>query len=242
MKNFASENAVPEGMWHQGEAISLQVLSACSQEILTTIVPSNFKIISLHTGWGSEVRLPCRNLPLENRNPLRGLVCNMGPKGLSKVNKKGAYMISFFLFLSSCQWLKQPPTFGFDSPIRWLAKLLMPQWRLKLMFTFKSLTCSPFLAGFLFLVRFLDDSSVAAFSTLIIGTLSNAECKCSWIWVLEKSCSIMYTTWKERTFNYNNHFNVNCFTKPRFQPVLVLIVENNWRVFFLTQLNEVQLW
>lgn len=98
MKNFASENAVPEGMWHQGEAISLQVLSACYQEILTTIVPSNFKIISLHTGWGSEVRLPCRNLPLDNRNPLRGLVCNMGPKGLSKVSKMGAYMISFFYF------------------------------------------------------------------------------------------------------------------------------------------------
>ena len=101
MRNFAFENTVPEGMWPQGEGISLQVLSVCSQEILTIIVPSNSKIILLHTGWGSEVRLPCRNLPLDNRNPLRGLVCNMGPSGLSKLSKKGAYMISFFLFLSS---------------------------------------------------------------------------------------------------------------------------------------------
>jgi len=62
--------------------------------------------------------------------------------------------------------------------------------------TFTSHTCSGFLIDFLFLLRFLLESSMGVFSTLMIGILSNARCRCSWMWGLQKSCSITYTTWK----------------------------------------------
>lgn len=62
--------------------------------------------------------------------------------------------------------------------------------------TFTNHTCSCFLIDFLFLLRFLLESSMGVFSTLMIGTLSNARCRCSWMWGLQKSCSITYTTWK----------------------------------------------
>lgn len=64
---------------------------------------------------------------------------------------------------------------------------------------FTSHTCSGFLIDFLFLLRFLLESSMGVFSTLMIGTLSNARCRCSWMWGLQKSCSITYTTWEEHS-------------------------------------------